>query len=538
MMKNFKNIIQILFLLSFPVAGIAQQYNLPFTHFNYNLWEQNLHKPGSGLHTSIKPFILANVEQEFVRNGEGDMDSIYATYYFSPEKSRKGFMRKLRHENLIYMEGEDYKLRIDPVLHVALGKDFNTGENLNMNSRGVMVAGDIGKKFSFFSTFIENQAAFPDYVDSVIRYTGVVPGQGQVRPFKGNTYDFANATGYISYSPNKIFNFQFGNDRNFIGDGYRSLLLSDNQFPYPFLKINTRIWKIHYQNLFTSLMDRRSGYIPDQGYTKKAMNMHYLSYQVHKRITIGLFESITWGSGVRGFEPSYYNPILFYHPIAFSDQSNANMLIAMNLKIVPVNNVVLYGQLMLDEFRFKDIVERNGWWGNKQGVQLGVKYFQVAGIKNLILQQEYNTVRPFTYQYSNSLTSYDHYNQALAHPVGANFKEHLTFLTYRYKMFSVQISYQYLRYGDDSIGVNNGRRVENNYMQRTKNYDYRTLDGVLNTIHATGFNFYYILNPKSATTLHAGYTMRSHLVQGHSTRVYPMLSVGIRTLLFNSYYDF
>ena len=40
----------------------------------------------------------------------------------------------------------------------------------------------------------------------------------------------------VSYTPNKVLNIQFGHGKNFIGDGYRSLFLSDVSSPYPFLK--------------------------------------------------------------------------------------------------------------------------------------------------------------------------------------------------------------------------------------------------------------------------------------------------------------
>ena len=45
----------------------------------------------------------------------------------------------------------------------------------------------------------------------------------------------------IAYRPNKIFTFLGGYGKNFFGEGYRSLLLSDNASNYPFLKLETRL---------------------------------------------------------------------------------------------------------------------------------------------------------------------------------------------------------------------------------------------------------------------------------------------------------
>ena len=67
-------------------------------------------------------------------------------------------------------------------------------------------------------------------------------------------YDYFDARGYITFNATKYIDIQFGYDKNFIGNGYRSLFLSDCGNSYLFLKLNTRIWKFNYQNLFMELM--------------------------------------------------------------------------------------------------------------------------------------------------------------------------------------------------------------------------------------------------------------------------------------------
>ena len=61
----------------------------------------------------------------------------------------------------------------------------------------------------------------------------IIPGRGIAKDFKSDAYDYPVAEAYLSYTPSKYFNFQFGNGKNFIGDGYRSLFLSDVASPYP-----------------------------------------------------------------------------------------------------------------------------------------------------------------------------------------------------------------------------------------------------------------------------------------------------------------
>ena len=55
--------------------------------------------------------------------------------------------------------------------------------------------------------------------------------------------------------------------------------------------------------------------------------------------------------------------------------------------------------------------------------KLGGKYFDAFTVKNLDLQGEMNMVRPYTYTHYDSTANYTHYNQPLAHPLGAGFAE-------------------------------------------------------------------------------------------------------------------
>ena len=63
---------------------------------------------------------------------------------------------------------------------------------------------------------MENQAIFPNYVDSYISKNKIVPGQGYARDFKKSGYDYAIASGYFSLDFSKIFTMQFGHGKHFI----------------------------------------------------------------------------------------------------------------------------------------------------------------------------------------------------------------------------------------------------------------------------------------------------------------------------------
>jgi len=70
--------------------------------------------------------------------------------------------------------------------------------------------------------------------------------------------DYLNATGRIGFRVTPSIDVSYGYDRNFIGSGFRSLFLSDFSNNYSNLKISTKVWKIHYQNIFAEFFNNGS----------------------------------------------------------------------------------------------------------------------------------------------------------------------------------------------------------------------------------------------------------------------------------------
>jgi len=335
--------------------------------------------------------------------------------------------------DLYSVHTKDFTLRVNPVLLLQGGRDNDISGLRYVNTRGVQVEGTIDQRLGFYTFLTDNQEAVPLYVQNRIARDTIVPHEGYWKYFKtfgGSQYDFFSARGYITYAATKHINVQLGHDRNFIGNGYRSLILSDYSTPYFFLKLNTRVWKLNYQNLFAELTARR---IVDRDavYPKKYFALHHLSLDVTPNFNVGVFESEVFGDSHGRFELQYLNPIIFYRAVEQQVGSADNAILGLDFKWNIKHTAQLYGQLVLDEFKLSEIKAGNGWWANKQAFQLGGKYIDVAGLRNLDLQVEFNYVRPFTYQHVDEFTSYTHYNQPLAHPMGANLTELLGVLSYQ-----------------------------------------------------------------------------------------------------------
>ncbi|PIY11652.1 MAG: hypothetical protein COZ18_03460 [Flexibacter sp. CG_4_10_14_3_um_filter_32_15] len=366
----------------------------------------------------------------------------------------------------------DFVIRANPILHLGVGQDNTRDEMLTLNTRGAEIHGVAARRIGFYASVTETQAIFPRYVQNVIDSLSpdrsldnfVVPNEAFAKPFKENGVDFLRVRGYITFNVAKVVDVQFGNDNNFIGNGYRSLVLSDFAPPHLFLKLQTKFWKINYTNLYTQMVAdvQRANSL----YPKKYVIYHHLSIDITKKFNLGVFESVAYGRKDQGqndtFDLSYLNPFIFYRAVEQGIGSIDNALVGADFKWLALKDFQLYGQFVLDELKVGELVDNNGWWGNKYGIQLGLNYIDFANIKNLDLQLETNIVRPYTYTHSSDeqLSNFVHYRQSLAHPLGANFMEFLGVLRYQpIPRLTITGKFIYAQTGEDSNGSNWGSNL-------------------------------------------------------------------------------
>ncbi len=392
--------------------------------------------------------------------------------------------------NLLEVDKKDFFLVVNPVISFQYGGGAGESQSLFYNKRGVTLRGRIANKIGFSSTITDNQERGPLFFRDYVTDHRAVPGVGFYKRFKNNAYDYFDGRGYFTFNVTKYIDVQFGYDKNFIGNGYRSLFLDDFGDSYLFLKLNTRIWKLNYQNLFMELMPDfvKTG---DNLLDRKYAAMHHLSMNVTRWLNVGLFEGVIFGRKNR-FDFEYLNPIIFLRHIEGTVGSPDNALAGIDFKANAMKRFQFYGQLMLDEFLLKEIFKNNGYWANKYGYQLGVKYVDAFNIKNLDLQFESNRVRPFTYTHNDSVANYAHYNLPLAHPLGANFQEFVGVLKYQ-PIPKLRIDARAIYYykGLDTLNENFGGNIFKLYTTRSGNFGFDVGSGkkikVLNAAATVGY---------------------------------------------------
>jgi hypothetical protein len=394
--------------------------------------------------------------------------------------SAKPILKKLyqKKSDMAFVNEPAFDLHISPVVYLGVGKDSRSDALTSINTRGVEIRGMIDRKIGFYTFLTENQMILPLYVEDAMRPYNVVPHEGFWKNFKTTGVDFFQARAYIDFNITKHIYFQFGHDRTFIGNGYRSLIFSDYSPPNLFLRVNAKVWKINYLFQLNRLTANdpvsRIGLTSDQRSLDRYMALHHASINIGKKFNLGIFESVIFTPDDplnRGsFDLSYLNPVIFYRAIEQQFGSSDNALLGLDFKWNAFKGISLYGQALLDEFVIAEIRAGNGWWGNKYALQLGAKYIDVAGISNLDLQLEYNTARPYTYSHNTS-SSYSNYSQPLAHPLGANFSEVVAIVRYQPIPKLNLIAKTFLATtGKDATGQNWGGDILKNYETRQSQY--------------------------------------------------------------------
>ena len=232
------------------------------------------------------------------------------------------------------------------------------------------------------------------------------------------------------------------------------------------------------------------------------------------------------------------NPVIFLRPVEYSLGSPDNVIIGLDLKYKVLNNQYFYSQIVFDEFTFKEIQKNDGYWANKYAFQIGYKIFQSKKGNLFTYNIEYNYVRPYMYSHWTS-SSYGHYAQPLAHPLGANFDEIILSLNLTKKRLKILFNYNYSRVGLDDIkndSISYGNDIFLDYNLRSSNYEVYMFNGIKSKVINLSTEFSYLIDIKN--NLKFGLFFRSRKFDYKDTsRFDKFYGVFLKTDLFNYYYD-
>lgn len=471
MIFNFKKQITYLLILLFPLGTYAQL--IPLYNSEYNrLIKPHLYCTESNFHSSVKPLYYSDYIEIF------EKDSV-----FNPFKA--GLCAE--HSDSF---GKNYFLQVLPVLSMISGIQPNFSFPYSLGG-GVLLNAGINDKLGFSALVFHNYLKPLDYLIVSHENMTLLHSKGFLNG-KVNYYN-ANYRFSLTYRPYDFLLFEYGFGNNFYGDGYRSLLLSDNSYNYPYFKLETKFSGIKYSVIWAQLKHVGNAEVQNWSSLKsKYAVFHYLDWKISSKLSIGLFESVIMHQDM-GLNVNYFNPIIFFRPVEFYLGSHDNALMGLNLKLSVNSTNIFYSQLVIDDIivniLMNDIRKRinsnfeglYGVFSNKWGFQAGFKSFNLFTLKNLNAFTEFNITRPYLYSHRYPEQNYSHFGEALAHPLGANFREMIFGVEYHIKRFYFSYKSMRAKSGTDLAGTHYGQNIFLPTMDGNQGYPY-VIQTYFNTI--------------------------------------------------------
>ncbi|MES2689890.1 MAG: hypothetical protein V4658_05770 [Bacteroidota bacterium] len=421
-------------------------------------------------------------------------------------KSKRSFLGIYKYKASAYTvkDTDDFTLVMNPVTLLQAGYETNANGNPqpSINIRGVELRGRIGNKLGFY-TYLTDEIVVPNsWVRDFYNTKRVIPGAGFLKADPDSNPASINSSrgiGYIVYQPIKQMDIQFGHGTNFLGNGYRTFYMSDFSRELLFLRVNTRIWKINYTNIWGQMFDYVS---PSQRNKPKRhyFATTYANVNLSRNFNLGLFQTVSFqrdsGYSNGGYDMQYLNPIIFYKPIENGLNSPDKTILGIDFKWDFLRHFQLYGQAVISEFKIDQMLTNKGWFGNKWAVQTGLKYIDVAGVSNLDLQLEMNIARPYMYTSFNPMNAYVNFNQNMAHPLGANFYEYIGVLRYQpFNRLFLKGTGIFAIYGNDTNGSNFGKDIRLSYenLYPDNIYGHYITQGIRTTLLTADFTASYMI---------------------------------------------
>lgn len=528
-MARFCRIVSLLPALA-AVCGVhAQQNDIPLDRDIYYGIDRNGAMKGSTMHTGLRPVLESRAELDHVMGWT--VDSTHQYYWFTD---------KLLKSHLVDVHDGGFRVTIDPLFDLQVGQEVGqstraeNARDLGQNGRGFYITADLGPTVSFQTAFRENQAFLAEYLYRFTQARGVVPGQGRIKTFNARGLDFAWATANVSWSPRPWLNAQVGQGKQFVGNGYRSMLLSDNAMVYPYIKLSalTNNKRFQYSIIHAKLqMNGDANRLPTGDaaeslfYWKRA-SFHHLSINLGPA-QLGLFEATLWNDvdtidGIHAYNAMELNPVIGLNTIVNGFGGRNKQLDGVDLKYRLTDGFFLYGQYALDD----PARNRYAW-------QLGGQWFGRVMRRNAHLLLEYNSATPFAYTAHDARMNYVHMGQALAGPLGSGYDEAVAIvdvdLGHRVWV-KAQVSLATLR-TDTLAGSLSGGDIYRNDL--STGLPTETLTRQRTWIDV---NVAYRMNPHTNLRILVGWSSRA-ISPAYADLSSDFVYVTLRTGLFNRYYD-
>lgn len=358
-------------------------------------------------------------------------DSPCFSYLQDTLKRYSTFSYFLFQRELIEVHKEEGNLWITPLLDIQVGNEYgDTSMRQFYNVRGARIEATLGKHVFISSSFYENQAFLPSYVGQYVNQRGefypnngdstytqtnaFIPNGARTKLFKTGGFDYAYASGYLRWDIKPWLTVSGGNQPLFVGNGYRSLLFSDNTAPSMFGRIQLKLGKrIDYQLVRgqgLNLLRLPYAANGEALYERKAFSIHSIYLKLGQKAQIGLIETAMWTRGdsiqKQAVEGGFFIPILGSGLLQEAINNKAYALLAVDFQLRISKKLGIYGQAGTHHFKNKSEL-----------VQLGLRFWPL-NTPDYLIQMEFNHTGTNAYKATNPRLNYSSYNLPLGHIMG------------------------------------------------------------------------------------------------------------------------
>jgi hypothetical protein len=323
--------------------------------------------------------------------------------------------------------------------------------------------GQIGDDFAFYSdlkVYYLSATQFPDIPKTEVRMS---------QPAKET--QTASLSNYYIKVKLPWFSILFGHDNLHWGPGRRgALLVSEHPLPMNMLKLQAQYYPVNFQ-----AVTARLGSTID----KKYLSGHRLELNLWDKLRLGIAETVVYG---RRFETVYLNPVQIYTTTEFvfpeAVGENDNVLISGDFDFVPLKNLELYGEVMIDDYRPFSYSPKN--WGNKFGVLLGGYWVDPFWIPDTDLRLEYAFVNQYAYTHATKINAYTHFNSVIGHQIGTDADDLWLNLKHWFtSYFAASLTYERQRHGEGDIN-----KLHEEEEGASDDDDWEFLSGVTESTHS------------------------------------------------------
>ena len=319
--------------------------------------------------------------------------------------------------HVMTMAGEDYHFSFDlrgsqrVITHLVdnLSDEQPVEGNMLVTTFYPHLYGQAGETFAF-TTDIAHRFVYGEIFDDFF------PDETKIRQLEGGLKNRTAINAYLKFRLPWL-ELQLGQDTLQWGPGYHdSLLISKNPLAMDMIKLQAKYKSVTF-TAFTGILEDMATDIND-----KYISGHRVEGYFWDRFGFGISEVVVYGNR---FEPGYLNPVNIYlineQPISRADGrvdgSGDNVLMSVDMRLRPVDDFEIYGELMVDDgnpaANFKH-------WDTKFGILGGVYLTDPFGIPDTDFQAEYAFINQYAYTHVNPVNVYKHFTTPIGHQIGSD----------------------------------------------------------------------------------------------------------------------